>query len=125
MKTIYIAIAEEATLLSESLVTVLTHLQYNILLAARDVPALIQAPLAGAAQPHACLLNVSNEGNIDMIPTLREHWPDATILGYSNDDHTVDIDQVKRQLDYYISSSDSVAILHKTLLKSFLRSYQP
>jgi|GEM_PF-6686960 len=121
MKNIHIAIAEEATLLAESLITVLAYLQYNILLTAQSVPALIQAPLPGSRQPHICLLNVSNEVNMDMIPSLRRHWPETIILGYSNDDHMVDIDRVERQLDHYISSRDSVATLHITLLKSYLR----
>lgn len=125
MKTIDIAIAEEATLLAESLATVLVHLQYNILVTAQSVPALIKVPLPASRQPHICLLNVSNHVNMDMIPTLKKHWPCAAILGYSNDDQIGDIERVGEQLDFYISSKDSVMTLHKTLLKSFLRSYSP
>ena len=121
MRTIEIAIAEKAGLLQEAIASVVSSLQHRMTLRVSTLSTLLERLNDVTARPHICIVNITEPESLLSISMLKESYPSMAIIAYSHDEGNIDVGHIMTQVDYYLYASDSVAILNRAIVKSYLR----
>lgn len=121
MRAIEIVIAEKAYLLQEAVANVVSLLQYNVTLRVSVLTELLEWLRHVTTRPDICIVNVTEPDSLLSISLLKKSYPSLAVIAYSHDEASIDVDHILTQVDYYLYASDSVAILNRAIVKSYLR----